>query len=195
MNQNKLIAIVGGIGSGKSVVSEILRILGYSVYDCDSRAKSIMDSDVNNHQHLCTEIHPLAVVDGKIDRPLISKIVFSDSAALARLNAIVHSSVRADLLNWRENESLVSDKPCFVETAIFRKSRMDAIVDGVWEVEAPLEVRIERVMKRNGLNREQILSRINAQSDESLRDIPHKTLNNSGDVALLPQVHRLLNEL
>ena len=78
-----LTAITGGIGSGKSVVSQILRILGYPVYDCDSRARTIMDSDCGIHRSLCEQIHPQAVTGGIVDRQLISSIVFNDTEALA----------------------------------------------------------------------------------------------------------------
>ena len=100
MSTPTLIAITGGIGSGKSVVSTILRKLGYYVYDCDSRAKLLIDSDTDIHQLLCQQIHPDAVHDGIVNRSLISKIVFSDPDALARLNRITHAAVLADIQRY-----------------------------------------------------------------------------------------------
>ncbi len=92
-----LIAITGGIGSGKSVVSRILLALGYPVYDCDSRAKTLMDADSTIKRRLIEEIGEATVVDGIIDRPALSRMVYADAIMLERPNAIVHAAVRADL--------------------------------------------------------------------------------------------------
>ncbi len=192
MKKVRLIAICGGIGSGKSVVSEILRSLGYEVYDCDSRAKQIMDTDLRIHERLCDEIHPQSVVDGVIDRKLISEVVFRDSQALLRLNNIVHRAVKADIAQWATDKGTERGVK-FVETAIPVSSGMVYMVDDVWEVTAPYRVRIERVKKRNGLSEEQIIARIKSQESESLNAIPHQKIINSPDCAILPQIHELLN--
>ena len=87
MTRLPLIAITGGIGAGKSVVSNVLRVMGYEVFDCDSEAKIIMDSDVEIKHRLITEISPLSVSsDGIIDRRHISSVVFSDKSKLEQLN-------------------------------------------------------------------------------------------------------------
>lgn len=187
-----LIALTGGIGSGKSVVSKILLAMGYPVYDCDSMAKQIMDADLDIHARLCEEIHPQSVVEGVIDRALISKIVFEDKAALARLNAIVHSAVKADLNRWVASRQTSGAKKVFVETAILIQSGLIDRVDDIWEVFAPIDVRIERVKKRNGLSESQIRARIESQKSESLEGIAHKTICNSPEDALLPQIVALL---
>jgi len=187
-----LIAITGGIGSGKSVVSKILRSIGYPVYDCDSMAKQIMDSDCSIHAKLCEQIHPLAVVDGIINRPLISKIVFEDSKALVSLNGIVHSSVIAALQHWTKERRTSGATKVFVETAILIQSGLVKYVDDIWEVVAPMGIRIERVMKRNNLSEAQVIARIKSQNSESLDTIAHKVIFNTPSDALLPQVHSLL---
>lgn len=187
-----LIALTGGIGSGKSVVSKILLTMGYPVYDCDSMAKQIMDADLDIHTRLCEEIHPQSVVEGVIDRALISKIVFEDKAALARLNAIVHSAVKAHLNRWVVSRQTNGAKKVFVETAILIQSGLIDMVDDIWEVFAPIEVRIERVKKRNGLSESQIRARIESQKSESLEGVVHKTIYNSPEDALLPQIVALL---
>ncbi len=195
MNTCLLIAVAGGIGSGKSVVSEILRIMGYPVYDCDQRAKDIMNGDKQIHSALCRDIHPNAVVNGTIDRQLISNIVFADSGALQRLNRIVHGAVKKDLCEWRKQIEFQGHKVAFVETAILRQSGLVDFIDRIWEVTAPIETRIARVMARNSVNRQQVLARIESQRNEDLSDIEHDIINNSDDAALLPQVHRLIEYL
>ena len=127
-----LTAITGGIGSGKSVVSRVLRILGYPVYDCDSAAKSLMDADEEIKRRLIDEIDSLAVVDGVIDRRRIAEVVFADAEKLAALNAIVHAAVREDIASWVFSQD--SDR-LFVETAILYESGLNRMVDAEWRVE------------------------------------------------------------
>lgn len=187
-----LTVICGGIGTGKSVVSKILALMDYPVYDCDSRARDIMDCDETIHSRLCSDIHPLAVTDGKIDRRLISEIVFADSEALKRLNGIVHHAVTDDLVRWYGEMRSRGFHRVFVETAIPRQSGLAEIVDEIWEVEAPIQVRVGRVMVRSGLTEDQVLARIRAQESENLNEIPHYIIRNSEDEAVLPQIHALL---
>lgn len=189
----RLIAITGGIGSGKSVVSAILRIMGYNVYDCDSQAKRLMDTDRHIIASIATQISAEAIrPDGSIDRPVLAEIVFNDAEALARLNGIVHEAVRQHLSAWHRQPSDSGIK--FVETAILYQSGLDKIVDEVWEVTAPEELRIDRVMQRNGLTHAEVLSRITSQcftpehKHETIRQIA-----NGYDNALLPQILNLLD--
>lgn len=192
MNTTQLIAITGGIGAGKSVVSEILRKLGYPVFDCDSEAKRLMDTSVDIKAELREKISKQAVLeDGTIDRPLISSIVFNDPAKLGALNSIVHSAVISEIGKWRQAHS-DKDK-LFVETAILYQSRLDQIVDCVWEVIAPEELRIIRVIKRNNCNQEEVIARIKSQN--YIPENPHsniKTIINDDFTPLLPQIQTQL---
>lgn len=191
MSSTRLIAITGGIGSGKSVISDILRAMGHKVYDCDTRAKALMDTDESIKDDLINLISINAVrSDRTIDRKLLSEIVFNDSDALSRLNSIVHKAVRADLRRWRDTSS---DKTVWVETAILYASRLDREVDEVWEVTAPTELRVQRVMKRNSMSREQVLARISSQSTTAAQLHPlTKTIVNDGVEPVLPQILSLL---
>lgn len=191
MSSTRLIAITGGIGSGKSVISDILRAMGHKVYDCDTRAKALMDTDESIKDDLINLISIDAVrSDRTIDRKLLSEIVFNDPDALSRLNSIVHKAVRADLRRWRDTSS---DKTVWVETAILYVSRLDREVDEVWEVTAPTELRVQRVMKRNSMSREQVLARISSQSTTAAQLHPlTKTIVNDGVEPVLPQLLSLL---
>ncbi len=187
-----LTAIVGGIGSGKSVVSRIVEIMGYEVYDCDSRAKLLMDASDDIMSRIKSEIHDECVVDCKIDRKRLAEIVFGDEEALNKLNAIVHAAVREDLKRWVESRD--KDKVLFVETAILYQSGLDRMVDAVWEIDAPVDLRVERVMARNSINREEVLARIAAQ-DSYVPVSLHPSVThiiNDNDMPLLPQVELLL---
>lgn len=188
-----LIAITGGIGAGKSVVASILKTMGYPVYDCDSRAKLLMDSNREIINRIECEVANEAVCDGRIDRAALSKVVFGSPERLEKLNRIVHSSVKQDLLSWNKCLDLA-----FVETAILYTSGFDAVVDAVWEVVAPTEVRIQRVSHRNPtLTREEICKRIDAQKTESASDRHANSFSivNDGQSPLLPQVEKLIEDV
>ena len=136
-----LTAITGGIGSGKSVVSRILRVLEYPVYDCDSRAKALMDADVIIKQQIIHDIDRETIAaDGTIDRRRLASIVFADAEKLAALNAIVHSAVRLDIQRWAED---CGNSHAFVETAILFQSGLN-YMSGCEEVEKQIPQSAER---------------------------------------------------
>ena len=187
----KIVAITGGIGSGKSIVSNILRAMGYTVYDSDTNAKLLMNNSKQIKYEIARKISSDAIVDDNIDRRVLSDIVFSDDTKLKALNAIVHHHVLADILDKSENHDLL-----FVETAILYQSKMDKIVNEVWEVTAPEELRIMRVMKRNGFNRKQVIERIKSQSFTPEKTHPNmRYIVNDGNTAILPQVLKYLAKL
>lgn len=192
----QIIAITGGIGTGKSVVSHILRINGYEVYDCDSEAKRIMDNDTGIHASLNKHIHPDAVKDKVIDRRLISRIVFSNPDKLKKLNDITHTAVLDDIRHRIETEIMPKDI-LFIETAILYQSNLDTVVDQVWNVTAPSDIRVARVMKRNSCDCNEVIMRI--QSQESY--IPSRyhprisTIVNDDISPVLPRIMELLKLL
>lgn len=190
----RLIAISGGIGSGKSVVSEMLRIMGYKVYDSDSRAKHLMDTSDLIKQRIAVEIGYEAVANSMIDRRKLAEMVFCDELKLERLNRIVHSAVRNDIVSWCDENS--NSNTLFVETAILYQSELDRMVDEVWEVCAPIDIRIQRVARRSGLSKEQTLARINAQESFVPENIHPSTkkIVNDGRSAILPEVLKLLKD-
>lgn len=191
---NRLILVSGGIGAGKSVVCRILSALGYAVYDCDSEAKRLMDNDrqlisrIIDKFQPCTEAALFDDVSGWA-RNELAKIVFADSRALAELNAIVHPAVLDDICRWRQKQGEL----CFVESAIPAESGLRNLVDEEWIVEAPRELRIERVGRRSGLSPETVTLRIEAQKSEWI--LPHALchrIENDGCHSLLLQIHQLL---
>lgn len=188
MKRAHLTAITGGIGAGKSVVSKILRTMGYQVFDCDIEAKRLMDSSAEIKLKLKTEISDAAVdYDGNIDRKHLSSVVFADPAKLERLNSIVHKAVRDEIKHWANNHH--ANSHLFVETAILYQSQLDKDVDDVWEVIAPEEIRIIRVMNRNRCTREEVISRIKSQSYTP--QMPHSKIAhiiNDDFTPILPQL-------
>ena len=187
----KLIAITGGIGCGKSIVSQILKEFGFQVYDCDCNAKYLMDNSPTIKDCLKSTFGNDIIIDGTINRVKLANIVFNNKEKLVKLNNIVHSSVKEDLISWKLENS--QKKLLFVETAILYQSGLDSIVDEVWEVNAPLEIRIERVMKRNNISRQDVLSRIESQKYEILAQADY-IITNDDKVAILPQLVTILGK-
>lgn len=185
MTSPQIIAITGGIGSGKSVVSRVVASMGFPVYDCDSRARRLQDSDPQMRRRIAEEITPEALnPDGSLNRAALGRCVFADPDKLLRLNQIVHGAVAADL----RAEIARSKSPLFfVETAILYESGFDSMVDAIWEVSAPEELRISRVMARNGLSAAEVKARIDAQRPSGANP-SHYLIINDGETPVLPQI-------
>lgn len=188
--------ITGGIGSGKSVVSRVCRLKGFPVYDCDSRAKSLMDSSVALKHELNIKTGCKVVgYDGVIDRGLLSSMVFGNDGLRAWLNSEVHGMVRDDIVSWvSQQESGI----VFIETAIPATSGLDLLADEIWLVDANIDLRKSRVMARSGLDETQVMDRIKSQDNEYVsieRERICRHIDNNGEISLLSQIDILIGKL
>lgn len=191
----RLIAISGGIGSGKSIVAHMLQVIGYQVYDCDSRAKSLMTkSEEVRHQLIEAFGNETYLADGTLNRQHLSAVAFADEQTLNQLNAIVHPATARDMRLWADKRASEGHQAAFVETALLRTAGIDRMVDDVWHVTAPEEVRIRRVMARSGLTAQQVRDRMAAQNAEERIAEGEQVIVNDDVTAILPQVLRLLDE-
>lgn len=191
-----MIVLAGGIGSGKSVVARILRLLGYGVFDCDSVARGQMESDAS----LICDIKDIAgdrayEISGQLDRRYLASLIFSDESIRRRINGCVHRAVRLKMEEW------LREAPCniFVETAVAAESGIAAMASEVWLVEASREVRLERVKRRDGRSVEDIIRIIQTQEKENelLESSGVKTVriaNNPSD-NVLETVNKLISYL
>ncbi len=185
----KRIAIIGGIGSGKSVVSQILRVMGFPVYDCDAEAKRLMDNSQKIKSRIVDAFGEESLLNGQLNRPYLATMVFGYPENLKKLNGIVHPEVHADFEQWVAE---CNAGAVFVETAILFESGMDAFVDEIWLVDAPEDIRVARVVKRNGLPVEQVQARVRSQKIIAETRLPLFRIDNSGKVSLLPQIDELI---
>jgi len=189
---DNLTAISGGIGSGKSVVSRMVEAMGFEVYDCDSRARQLMDSAAIKDSLAAEFGSGIFDSEGVLVRKALADIVFADAGRLDRLNGIVHGAVRDDLAAWASARRDVTR--IFVETAILYQSYIDRMVAVVWEVSAPVETRIARVAERNGLSPDEIMARIASQDSFEAASLHPMTeiIVNDGIIPLLPRIETLL---
>lgn len=163
----RTLLITGGIGSGKSLVCRILSEQGVPVYDSDSRAKALYESDLQLKRGV-VELFGERILNssGSIDRKALSAVVFSDREALAALERVVHPAV------YRDFEAFVgahSDSPivAFESAIALQRGYPEGIFDEVVYVDAPLELRLGRAARRDGTTPEEILSRVRCQQDLS----------------------------
>lgn len=189
-----LVAITGGIGCGKSVVSRLLRTMGYAVYDCDNRARFLMNRDAELRRHLCDAFGPATYrTDGTLDREHLARYIFGNEEALQRMNSLVHPCVGRDLQEWHSRQTLT---PAFYESAILFESGFDRFADRIWSVSAPLELRIARCMERDHCSREKIAARIGNQIPQEEKDRrADAVILNDPTHSLIDQVRKLLQML
>ena len=152
------VGLTGGIGSGKTTVSNHIKELGFPVYNSDSRAKWLMnnDSDIKNLVEL--EFGVSAYEKGVLNRKLISEIVFSDSSKLKKLNSVIHPAVAEDFKNWITQYD--SNTIVFKEAAILIESKAYLEMDKIILVCCSEKIRLERVLKRDSSNYKSIQKRM-----------------------------------
>ncbi len=162
------IGVTGGIGSGKSTLCNHFVMSGIPHYDSDCRAKELMNSDEAIKSAIVELFGVEAYVEGELNRPFLASQIFQDEAKREALNAIVHPAVRLDFLSWVDIQG--GDVPYVVlESAILFNADLANFVDYSVAVLAPEELRITRVVNRDGCTIDQAKSRIAAQmSDEEL---------------------------
>ncbi len=189
------IGITGGIGSGKTTVASIFKKLGIPVYDADTRAKEIMVEDPDVRKAIIALAGEKTYDQtGALDRKYLADRVFHDDSLRKELNAIVHPAVHLDFRKWaekQENAPYVLD-----EAALIFESGGYRNLDRMILVTAPHEMRINRVMKRNGLDRASVEARIEAQwTDLEKLPLSDFVIVNDQQTSLIRQVmeiHELL---
>ncbi|MBR6251371.1 MAG: dephospho-CoA kinase [Bacteroidales bacterium] len=165
----KRIGLTGGIGSGKSTIAQLFTTLGVPVYNCDSRAKQLMDSDADIQRSLIEIIGKNAIVDGVVDRKMMASVIFNDKEKLESVNKLIHPAVGRDFQKWSEEMASEGKSYVICEAALMVGTEMEPYMDKIIAVSVPMEERIERTMQRDNASREMVIERISNQlSDDEI---------------------------
>jgi dephospho-CoA kinase len=187
------IGITGGIGSGKSTVARVFETLGIPVYNADDAAKRLMQEDPEIKKLLISLFGETAFEQGKLNRSWISAQVFGNPEKVKALNAIVHPATIRDAQEWMNKQQTPYT---LKEAALIFESGSEKELDYVIGVDAPQELRIQRVLERDHTTREAILQRMNNQLDESEKikrcDF---VIHNDDNQLVIPQVITLHQQL
>ncbi len=191
------VGITGGIGSGKSTVCKIFETLNVPVYYSDFEARVLSDS----HTEIVLAVKKMfgedIYVDGKLNRKRVGEIVFNNRSKLEALNHIIHPVVADHFENWKNNHKhypyILKEAAILFESGAFKQ------VDKIITVTAPVDLRIDRVVKRDGLTKDDVQTRINNQMDDETKINQSDFVIYCNDIELvIPQVveiHEKLLEL
>lgn len=185
----KFIAITGGIGSGKSYVCGLLNERGLRVYDCDAAARRLMNEDLELQRSLQHLVGEQVFLHGELQKNVLAQYILASEANRQAVNNVVHPAVAADFkqsgYTWLESAILFG-------SGFDRRIHFDYCVC----VTAPLNVRVERIMRRDDISREKALEWIHRQMpQEDIAARCNFVIVNDGQEALAPQVERLLAEV
>lgn len=183
------IGITGGIGSGKTYICRLFEALGIPVYNADEEAKRLMNTDVRIKEKLIAQFGESTYKDGLLDRAFLANMVFSDKDKLELLNGIVHPIVIQEAKDWAERQTT---RYSLKEAALLFESGSYKELDYTILVTAPMDIRIQRVIERDGATEQQVQERMNKQlSDEEKLQLADFVIVNDGITPLLPQVWTL----
>lgn len=176
-----LIGLTGGIGSGKSTVSKYLSEHGCTIVDADQIARLVVEPGSEALEEIKKVFGAKFLTpDGRLDRKKLGRLVFANKKMLAKLEAILNSKINGEILRQiqeADTDIVVLDAATLIEAGY------DENVERLWIVDADDEVRIKRVMERDGMTREDVINRMNNQmSREKRLDRECTVIDNSGTV-------------
>jgi len=187
------VGLTGGIGSGKTTVAGIFEILGVPVLYADAVAKNIMQTDPGIRTELQRLFGASIFVNDLLDRKKLASIVFNDPFQLDLLNALVHPAAIHFAKEWAAGQTTPY---CVKEAALFFESGSAEGIDVMVGVSTPQALRIQRVMKRDGISREEVLNKMRSQLDERMKmKLCDRVLINDEHQLLIPQVLSLHQDL
>jgi len=184
----KKIGITGGIGSGKTTVCEIFKLLGRPVFHADDEARNLQNNDLQVRKMLIEFFgEEIYMTDGTLDRKKLAGVIFNDTKALAVVNAIIHPAVRQYFLKWAENHQYAPY--ILYEAAILLESGYASDFDRNILVLADEKIRIERVIRRDHISEDLVKQRINNQMPDSQKiGMVDYIIENSNEKLLIPRV-------
>ena len=183
------IGLTGGIGSGKTTVANIFKVLGIPIFNADDVAKKIMEEDEVLIASIKKEFGESAYRNGRLNRKYLAGIVFKDAYKLDLLNSLTHPVTLAAAEKWMQQQT---SPYAIKEAALMFESAAAAGVDYIIGVYAPLSLRIDRVMNRDGIAKQDVLDRINRQINEDIKmKLCDFVIHNDEQQLVIPQVLKL----
>ena len=181
------VGITGGIGSGKSTVCEVFKLLGVPVFEADAVAKQLQNTNQKIRKgltHLFGE--DIYAHEGVVDRKKLATLIFNDDFQISKVNELIHPVVLEEFENWlkKQNSAYIVH-----EAAILFESGFYKMMDFTILVSASEEQRIERIMKRDGVSREIIMQRIKKQWDEGKKQkLANFVIYNDNNNLIIPEI-------
>ena len=187
------VGLTGGIGSGKTTVAKIFELLNVPVYYADDASKRLYHSDRDLIALIKKNFGEDVYTGNELNRSRLAAIVFNDPDKLNLLNQLVHPPTIRDAEDWMKKQTA----PYVIkEAALIFESGSASGLDYVIGVQAPSHYRIKRVMQRDGLTREEILTRANRQIDEDIKmRLCDFVIVNNDQELVIPQVLKLHDHL
>jgi dephospho-CoA kinase len=187
------LGVTGGIGSGKTSVCRVFSSLGIPVFSTDPEAKKIMESNGGIIKRINSLVGRDIYIGGSLDRQQLATLIFNNPALLGKINSLVHPVVFNSFERWVKEQSAPY---VIMEAAILFESGASKLVDKVATVVAPVEERVQRVILRNSLTREQVLERMrNQMTDEERIELSDFLIYNSEDDMIIPAILKIHEEI
>lgn len=192
-NKIRVIGLTGSIGSGKSAVSDIIRQLGITVIDADRISRDVVSAGSRGQEMIRRAFGDEYVNEEGLDRKAVAALVFSDESARRKLNDIVHPLVLEEFERQKNECIKRKEKVVVFDCPLLLEENLDVLCDSVMVVYVPTDIQIDRIMKRDGMSREDAISRIRTQmSVEDKLERADIAIDNSGTLEeLKDRVERL----
>ncbi|AGN37479.1 dephospho-CoA kinase [Bacillus paralicheniformis] len=191
-----VIGLTGGIASGKSTVAQMFQQCGITVVDADVIAKEAVEQGMPAYQKIAETFGQGVLLEtGGIDRRKLGEIVFTNEEKRMQLNAIVHPEVRKMMIKQRDEAIRAGERFVVLDIPLLYESGLEHLTDKVIVVWVPMELQLERLMKRNRLTEDEALNRIHAQhSLDEKKKKADAVIDNSGSLKdTEAQLHQLLD--
>lgn len=192
------VGLTGGIGTGKSTVTRILRQSGFPVVDADVLARDVVKAGTDGHEEVVKVFGPGAVApNGELNRKEIGSQVFNDRTKLETLEKIIHPKVRSLCLKAKTELAEAGNSIAFYDVPLLYEKKLEDTFDQVVVVTCDLKIQIDRLMKRDGMSEVEAMKRIAAQLPlEQKVKAAHFVIHNDGSmINLEKQVSDLIEQL
>ena len=187
------IGITGGIGSGKSYVCQILEKMGYAIFYSDLEAKKLMIQNKELIQKIKNIIGGHAYLDNELNKPIIRNFLFQNEVNKEKLNDLIHPFVYQEFEKWAIS---IQKEIVFNESALLFETESYKRFDKTILVTAPEEIRIQRLIRRDYLNVEEIKKRFNAQLKDSIKiKKADFIIENDDKKLIIPQINKILEQI